>query len=543
MRHRLTVEVLPLLTTISPLIGAATVIVMSRWNASVVRSMVLSNSTITLVLATAAIIWLPRHETASPGQQLPRINWLSESGPSSTDSTGPQLRGVRVQVAWNLDGWSTWSAFALSLTVWAALCCSSRQHEPQFMANCLGMMVGQALLLAAFFSANVIAATVFLQMAAIPIYLLMGVAGDEERRQAASAWWIWQLIGGGCSLLGGTLLAVSLPWMQTDLVAARSPVVFDTSLLADNLRQLLSRSETAWHLWNHLASWAAALLLLGLLIRLPVFPFQGWYLSSLTAAPPAVAAMIAVAFPMAAVGDWLRLGMPLFGMNGGAVPAILGLLSLAAALQAAVAIRTQWHLKQRIAMLACAMLGLLGLGLSFHSRDGLSAVCLLTLCAGLATSGGMLLTEVVESRYGTRDLRNLTQITRRYPRLAGTLSMCLLGGAGIPIAFGFTALVLQFWVVAGTSPWMLIGQSVVIGVMAASGIEAFAVMMTSPTAIDSAEPPTKEPVNSSDLHLSELLGLAVIFGVLLMVNALPKTVTRDCESAFPSLFRSIDSAQ
>lgn len=552
MRQRMTLDALPLLTTISPLIGAATVAVMSRWNASVVRSMALSNSTMTLLLTIAAVWWLPRPASSDPAPrsfQSSRIHWLAHTtaNPANTvdlsrgrriadfqSSETDLLQGIRVDLASDWNGWSAWSALALSLTVWSALCCGGREDEATFAAISQGIMICQGLLLAAFFASDSIASLVFLEMAAIPISLLIGRFGNETRREAAGKFWIWHLVGCTFSLTGVTLLAVSRPWMQIDLVPTRGAVQFETTLLAENLRQLLGRSESAWHLWNHVAPWAAALLLLGLLIRLPVFPFQGWYLTTVAAAPPVVSCVVVVAFPLAALGDWLRLGMPLFGISSSAAAGVLGVLSLIGALQSGLAIRSHNDLKQRLAMASSATLCLAAAGLSFPNRDAVRGVCILVLCLGLVTAGGLLLTQYVESFYKTRDLRFCSGITGRHPRLAAGLSVCLLSGAGIPILFGFAGLTLQ-WGAASTRLWMLAGQSMAIALIAAGAIEAFALLVG--TQSDVARPATQEVLPTGpDLRNFELVALAMMFVMPVLMNSAPRVLARDCERAFPLVF-------
>src|SRR5262249_1364465 len=153
--------------TISPLIGAAAVLVMSQWNASVVRSMVLSNSTITLLLAAACVVWLPRHEplSSSLGSKVVGLHWLAQTSPNSGESPGqPTPRGVNVQISWRLDGWSAWSALALSLTVWAAFLCSGSQDESQLTAHSLVLTLCHSMLLGSFFSTDAIVSLVLLQL-------------------------------------------------------------------------------------------------------------------------------------------------------------------------------------------------------------------------------------------------------------------------------------------------------------------------------------------------------------------------------------------
>jgi NADH-quinone oxidoreductase subunit M len=547
---RLPAEVLPLLTTISPLIGVASLLFISRFksdfNAPLVRPMALSNSAMTLVLAIATVAM---HEPAGIGDPAkdririaPGINWLADSAPNAaTDPVteqrnGPAERGMGVRISLVADGLSVWSALLLSVTVCAVLCNSGRMESTSLLPLCIGLMTSQSLLVASCFVTDAIATLVFLEMALLPICFLIGTGGDDDRRSVAGTWWLWQMIGCGSSLLGVTLLAVSQPWMQSDLVRARGPALFDTSLLAGSLRQSLVQSEAAWHLWDRLAPWGAALLLLGLLIRLPVFPFLGWYQSTLAAAPARVAAVIAAAFPPAAFCAWLRLGVPSFAGDG-IVAGILGTASLAGVLQAAFSIRKQADLKRIMATLSCAMLCLAGIGLSFQRGDGIRGACLIVLSQGLSVAAGMLLVQNLESRYGTRDLARLPDVVRRSPRLAVVLMILLLGFVGILMTSVFPAVYLQLWASSGRNAWMIAGMSVALAGVALTALHAFATALTkSPQSTLTPETiPASEP--HSDIGGSELAAVIPILVLLLALNVVPTVVLRNCEPTIQKLLR------
>ncbi len=535
---RLTAEVLPLLTTISPLIGAATTVAMSRWNAPLVRPMALSNSAMTLMLAIAAVGMCQSAETDDPANARipvePGITWLADPATEQPDNS--PVRGMRVRLSFAVDGLSVWPALVLSLTVWAVLCGSGRREAASFSSHCVWLMTSQALLLASCFATDAVAALLFLEMALLPIYVLIGTSGEEGRRPVAGACWLWQMIGCCSSLLGVTLLAVSQPWMTSDMVASRGPALFDTSLLADSLRHSLAHSEAAWHLWGHLAPWGAALLLLGFLIRLPVFPFLGWYQSTLVAAPSGVSAVIAVAFPLAAFSAWLRLGVPSFADNS-AVAGILGTMSLAGVLQSAFVLQSQTDLKRIMATVSCVLLGLAGVGLSFQNGDGIRGAWLLILSQGLAVAGGMLLVQILESRCGTRELTRLTDPVKGMPRLTAALAILLLGLAGIPVVSGFAALHLQLWASSGAGWWMIAGLSVAVVGVAAAAIQAYVVVVTKTpvAASDSGTLPVCE--TRTDISGWELAALAPILALLLLLNAAPTVVLKSCEPTFHRLFR------
>ena len=534
---QLSANLLPLLITVSPLIGMATTSAMSRWNKTLVRPMAVSNSTFTLFLVAMAI-WLQPATDSEDHRQVskspPGIEWLADT---VANEQGFAQSGIRVRVGWWLNGLSTWSAAIVALTVWAVLCCPNELAGESFAANCGTLLSCQALLFASTFSADCLAAIVFLEMSVVPIYLIIGRHGDSNRRQVAGRWWMWQLSGCTCSLLGATLLVVSQPWMQAEFVTVRQGLVFDTPLLTQAIQQMLNRSESALHIWNNVRPWASALMLSGLLIRLPTFPVQGWYQSTLMSAPTGIAAVIAAAFPLAAFGGWLRLGMPLFGFHSGTMNSALAVAALVGLLYASIAAQSQTDLKQLLVLISCAMICVAGIGLSFRNIDGVRAAWLMMLSHGLSIPCGLLLVQSMEARLGTRELTRLSSLVSTSPRLAILLELLLLGWTGVPVLAGFTAIYQQLAGASSIGLWLKIGETIGLVALAAAGQRAFTHLWNwSPgSSLESSKPVPPSPLDTSS---RELVALAPFIVLLILVNAAPMYFLPAVDATIPSRHRS-----
>lgn len=520
-------EVLPLLVVISPLIGVTTSIVMSRWNVTLVRPMALSNCAMTLLLSSMAV-WMLPPISAEPDSK-PRssveigIPWLAETQ-IEPGQTAARLNGVRVLVGLASDGLSAWSGLLVSLLVWAVLCSLWRLDHQAFAFHCIWIMACQSLLLASFFATDAVTATVFVEMALLPVYLLVGKSGETGRRPAASAWWMWQMVGCSSWLIGITLLAVAQTWMHPDAESSPGPLILRTSLLTEGLQQWLARGHGGAPLPGGLSvvsDWGAALLLFGLFIRLPVFPFQGWYLTASLAAPPAVSALVVTAFPLAALNGWLRLGAPLFGLDGSVI-AILGTASILGVLQSSFALLAENDLKRMLTTISCTVLGMAAMGLCFQSREAPFAAWLLVLCQGLAVAGGLLCVPMIESRFGTRDLTKLSGLTRHSPRLAVMVSLLLLGWATVPCVCIFPAIFMQMSAAPATGFWLLISESIALAAIAFAAIRALSLLIPSRSAEATA---VAASVDGADLTGPELATLFPILALLVLVNCVPMLIT------------------
>jgi formate hydrogenlyase subunit 3/multisubunit Na+/H+ antiporter MnhD subunit len=249
-----------------------------------------------------------------------------------------------------------------------------------------------------------------------------------------------------------------------------------------------------------------------------------------------VAAVIAAAFPLAALAEWLRLGMPLFAREDGLAARILWLASMTGAFVAAMAIRNESDLKRRLGMLSCSLLCLAGIGLSLRSRDAIRGAWLLTLCQGLVMGCGMLVIRQMEARRADRDPGTLSEVSRRYPRLGVMLTLLLILGAGVPVIGGTAGLVLQTWA-SGQSVWSATGQVIVMLVLAATGTETLAKMLA-PRPASGGESRSHSPLEPPDLCVREIVPVGALLILVLLLNAMPSIVSsrieRDLQRIHPA---------
>jgi NADH-quinone oxidoreductase subunit M len=540
---RLTAEVLPLLTIISPLIGLTTTLVMSRWNQLLVRPMALSNSAMTLLFA-AATLWFHSLPESAPLEQgriheRPGIAWLAERGVAPADTKLAMITGMHVRLEFQSDGFSAWTSLLLSLVVWSILCLPGGFKGASFSSGSALLMISQALLLASCFSTDALTALVLMEISILPVAALVAQFGDDGRRSAAGSCWMWQMTGCSLSLLGITLLGVSQPWMQSDLVPTRGAALFEMAQLTTSVRQLLARSETAWQLWSFLAPWSASLLLLGFLIRLPTFPFMGWYQSILISAPAEISALIAAIFPLTAFSGWVRLGMPLFS-DDRIVASILGAASLLGLLQAVFSLQSETDMKRFLANFSSAMLCLAGLGLCFQSQDAVRGAWFLILNQGLTVACGMLIVQMLDSRRLPRDLAQWSNARSSSTSMKRVVVILLATGLGVPALGGLAGMILQLSAASGIAMGMIAGLSIALLAMSTAVLKLVALVLSSSKTPTATSPVRSGESHRMDLGVVELAAFLPLLLVLIALNLAPTLMTRTCDSAIQRLFRHSD---
>ena len=430
----LAAEMLPFMATVSPLIGVLSVTVASRRSPLLVRPAALSNALLTLLLLSAAVWNYAPHRVDQRGradfsQMKVSLSWLAESQAADPANKRPIRRGIDVRLSFGIDGLTLWPAVWLALAVWAAVLIPGPHVGESSVAYFVALLFSEACLLASLTSLDSIVSLIAFEMSLPALYFLIGRWGEQNRRATAGRFLIHQLVGCGLTLLGTTLIAVSWPCVRSDFDVRRSPLFFDTLGLVEGLQTMVARNEVAVQLWSDLAPWGCVLLVLGLVIRLPAFPFHAWYVTALEEAPAGVAGLVAIALPQVAFCGWVRFAMPLFVEQAVELSWLLGVVASVGALHAGLRAFSQRDLKQLAAALSMGWLALALLAMRLPTREGLTGAWLLVQSQGLAVTGLFLFVGMLQSRLGPREVDTMEGLAFQQPKLA-TMLIALLVGTG-----------------------------------------------------------------------------------------------------------------
>jgi NADH-quinone oxidoreductase subunit M len=526
-------SLLPLLAALSPLIGAITVLMMAR-RSELLRPMALANSIVTVLLIGTALWQFDPHRHDSRGRAAAR---QMESDVSLHRDASP---GIDDRLSVGFDGLAGWPALLVAFSVWSAMCPPGQTDGRSFSIQAFWLFVCESCLIGSFMAGDAIVSLLLLEAALFPICFVMGSYGTEAQRGAATKLWAYQLVGCGLSLLGTTMLAVSRPWMQSDLSVRHHSLSFDATTLGDSLQLLLPRSETAVLVWSHLAPWCVPLILLGMAVRLPLFPFHGWYRSAVLNAPAGVAAVIVVALPTAALNGWLKTGMPVFATHSSPLTLMAGVLAMAGTLHAGIMVQRFRSLKELVATAAAGMFCLSSLNLGMPTRSGVFGAWLTVISQGAAVAAACLAIGDAETTSGERDLKPGEERSFRRPRRAALLAVLLLCWMGVPFLGGLTGSIL---VLSSSLSWGILAASIAIGatlLTAIAVLRAIVGILAQGGARPKPDVLSPGPIDESDLSWNELMQVVPFLAFLVVVTLAPSLIMRSCE---PTLSRLLQQAE
>ncbi len=262
---------------------------------------------------------------------------------------------------------------------------------------------------------------VFLEISSLSTYILVAMGAGRDRR-ALTAAYTYLVMG----TIGATsfVIGVGLLYMMTG-----------TLNMADIASRIGDISD------NRTVHVAFAFLVVGIGLKLAMFPLHLWLPNAYAYAPSAVTAFIAATATKVAVYVLLRFLFTVFGYDFPLQALTLVYVFLPLALAAMFAASTvaifQTDIKRMLAYSSVAQLGYMVLGLSFGSIAGLTATILHLFNHALMKGGLFMALGCVVLRMGGATMETVKGLGQQMPF---TMAAFVAGGfslIGLPLTVGF----------------------------------------------------------------------------------------------------------
>ena len=349
-----------------------------------------------------------------------------------------------------LDGLSALMLLAIGVVSAAAMFYSARYMErytakSKYLSLFLLMVAGMN---GVVLSGDIFNIFVFLEIASLASYALVGFGCEHEELEAAFKYMVLGSIGSVFILFG-----IALVYGNTGTL---------------NLAYISEAIQKAGI--NAGLSFALALFIVGFGLKTALVPFHAWLPDAHSSAPAPISAMLSgIIIKTLGVYALVRIVFNVFGVSVqiGWLIVVLGLLSMVAGAFLAIG---QWDIKRLMAYSSISQIGYvilgIGLGATLIAKGGENVKW-----AYLALLGGLfhlanhavyksllfLTSGSIEMATGTRDLRQMGGLAERLPYTRATCTLASASIVGIPPFSGFwSKLILiiaaiqaqQYWIAA-----------------------------------------------------------------------------------------------
>jgi len=308
---------------------------------------------------------------------------------------------------------------------------------------------------------------IFWELSLIPAFFLVRLWGGPKRAPAATQFFVYTMVGSVAMLLAflAIFLATSKPG---------EPGVFDFVTLAEmgrngTLAQLLTEKLG----WFDLTGKQIVLVifggvLLGFAVKVPLMPFHTWLPTTYAEAPTPVTMLLTGVMSKMGVYGFIRVVLPIFGVQLGypRVQTILLSLAVITIVFSACAAFAQRDLKRMLAYSSINHLGYCLLAVfavakytnapefATEKAAALNGVFLQMFNHGLTAATLFMFVGFLEQRAGgLRGLNDFGGLRKVAPVFCGLMGIALFSSLGLPGLNGFVGEFLIFKGVFPLSPW------------------------------------------------------------------------------------------
>ncbi|MDJ0571239.1 MAG: NADH-quinone oxidoreductase subunit M [Pleurocapsa sp. MO_192.B19] len=308
------------------------------------------------------------------------------------------------------------------LTLIAIISTSQGIQRPRLYYAMLLLLSGGAA--GAFLAQDLLLFFLFYELEIVPLYFLIAIWGGAKKGYAAMKFLLY-------TALSGILVLASF----LGLVWLTGESTFDYQTLREHTLPLGSQL------------FLLAPLLIGVFIKIPIFPFHTWLPDAHVEASTPISVLLAGVLLKLGTYALLRFGVGLFLEGWVYLAPWLAVLASISALYGASCAIAQTDMKKVVAYSSIAHMAYILLAASASTRLSMTAAVFQMVSHGLISAFLFLLVGMVYKKTGSRDvnyLRGLLNPERGLPVTGGMMILGVMASSGLPGMVGFISEFLVF---------------------------------------------------------------------------------------------------
>ncbi|BAQ66242.1 NADH-quinone oxidoreductase subunit M [Geminocystis sp. NIES-3709] len=281
----------------------------------------------------------------------------------------------------------------------------------------------------AFLAQNLLLFFLFYEIEIVPLYFLIAVWGGARRGYAAMKFLLYTAISGFFVLVS----FLGLVWLSGESTFAFEPLKSHSIPVNSQLLLLIP-------------------LLIGLFIKIPIFPFHTWLPDAHVEASTPVSVLLAGVLLKLGTYGLLRFGVGFFLEAWVMIAPYLAFLAGISALYGATCAIAQKDMKKVVAYSSIAHMAYVLLAAAATTRLSLSASILQMISHGLISATLFILVGIVYKKTGSRDVNYLSGLLnpeKGLPVTGSLMILAVMASSGIPGMVGFVS---EFLVFRGSFP-------------------------------------------------------------------------------------------
>jgi NADH-quinone oxidoreductase subunit M len=488
---------LPLLTAVTflPAAGALLIFLLPRRD-SLVRWAAFLFATATFLISLSLF---SRFNPASPDYQfVEQGRWMPTYG---------------ISYHLGIDGISLLLVLLTTFLSPLALLSSWQAVEARVKEFSITMLLLETGMLGVFVSLDLFLFYVFWEAMLIPMYIVIGVWGGENRIYAAIKFVLY-------TMLGSVLMLVAILALYFHHGMATGTYTFDLPVLA---RYVIP---------GDLQTWLFLAFALAFAIKVPVFPFHTWLPDAHVEAPTAGSVILAAVLLKMGTYGFLRFCLPLFPQASLALAPWIFALAVIGIIYGAWVAMVQPDLKKLVAYGSVSHLGFVMLGLFTLTPQGIVGGIIQMVNHGLSTGALFLMVGIIYERRHTHLIEEFGGLWRVIPAFSAVFLVVSLSSLGLPGLNGFVG---EFLILVGAFQ-----VNRLVAVLATTGIIFAAVyMLWMFQRVIFGHLTHEENKGLGDLSGREIAVLLPILVLIVWIGVYPKPFLRTTQASVAHLLNQV----
>ncbi len=483
---------LPILSIITflPLLGALLIFAFARG-----RNVERNSKVIALVFSLAvfaiSLCILNNFDEAATGYQLvEKFEWIKNTG-------------IFYQLG--IDGISVYFVALTSLLIPICILASWNSITKQVKDYMILFLLLETLVIGVFVSLDFVLFYFFFEASLIPMFLIIGVWGAENRVYAALKFFLYTLFGSVFLLLA--MLYLYGQFGTTDIIVLTEKA----KTLPLNIQQIL------WLAF--FASFA---------VKVPMWPVHTWLPDAHVQAPTAGSIILAgVLLKLGAYG-FLRFSLPMLPNASEYFVNFVYVLSAIAIIYTSLVALMQEDMKKMIAYSSIAHMGYVTAGIFALNEQGVQGAIFQCLSHGIISGALFLCVGVLYDRMHTKKIDAYGGVVQKMPRFALAFVIYMLASVGLPGTSGFVG---EFLVMLG-----VFKDSFFVSIFVATGVvlgAAYMLWLTKRVIYGEIKNPEVEHL--TDLNVYEKMALYPIIALAILYGIFPSLIIGDISTSVTQL--------
>ncbi len=305
----------------------------------------------------------------------------------------------------------------------------------------VALLVLETLMLGVFCALDLILFYLFFEAGLIPMFLIIGIWGGDNRIYASFKFFLYTLLGSVLMLIA--IISMYLDAGTTDIAALLQHEFNSKSV------EILGYSITGG---MQTLMWLA--FFASFAVKLPMWPVHTWLPDAHVQAPTAGSVVLAAILLKMGGYGFLRFSIPMFPIASELLSPFVLWISVVAIVYTSFVALVQTDMKKLIAYSSVAHMGFVTMGIFASNQQGIDGAIFQMISHGFISGALFLCVGVIYDRMHTREISAYGGLVNRMPAYALVFMLFTMANVGLPGTSGFVGEFLTIIGVFKVNTWI-----------------------------------------------------------------------------------------